>query len=435
MIAIVVGLGAFLFAFAAGMSSVALPTLALELGVSPSTAGWVPGGYLATVTALLFVSGRIADRIGRKQVYLAGAALFGLGALGAAVAPTFAQLIAARVLQGVGAAGAMATGPAILVDAVPLERRGRALGTSATLTYLGLAAGPSAGGVVTASLGFRAVFWVALAAAALLVALASATLPRGRRGAPSPLLPALLGGVASAAALACVQRVAVRHAIDVVVVVAAMIAIGSAAFLGSPSRVVPKTLLGERAFRSGIVAASAHYGATFAIGFATPFLLERALGATPTEAGLFMTVQPIAMMLASPLAGVLADRVTPLRVARGGLGLLAAGALALALFGASRAGFVASAALFGAGAGFFTTPNNAIVLGAAGPETRASASAAMAWARTFGMTAGVASAAIVFATGSDATQAFRASALVALAFAAVGLLASRGAGEPLRAAR
>ena len=421
-----VSLGSFLLSFSTSMANIALPSLQRDLAVSAPVAAWVQTSYLVVVTALLLGAGRVGDRVGTRLSFSVGAAVFGVGATCAALSPTFPLLLASRAVSGVGAAAAMSAGPAILVATYPPAERGRALGAQAMLTYVGLSLGPTLGGYLTSLAGWRGVFWTTAAVALALAVLAPVLLPVSpRRDVRVDLGPALAIGVVSASVVFGLHRSATRGGVDALaaaslatgVLVAVLIALRESR---ASVPFIPRALASSFEIRRGVAAAIAQYASTFSLGFATPFFLQHAFGKTPREAGLLMTVQPVAMVLSSPVAGVLADRASPRPVALTGLAAIAVGGGLLSI-ASSTIGFVlVGLCLVGVGSGLFTTPNTALALGAAEPQSRTTASSILAWARNVGMAIGVATAALVFALTGGTDAAFSGCALACAAFATAG---------------
>jgi MFS family permease len=138
---------------------VAMPSIGREFGVSVNGLQWIVSAYGLTLAGFLMLSGRIGDLYGHKKLFIIGVLLFSLSSLIGGLAPSEIVLILARVVQGLGAAMASATGLSILVAAFPEGReRNRALSVFAAATGSGFAAGMILGGVITAALGWRWVF-------------------------------------------------------------------------------------------------------------------------------------------------------------------------------------------------------------------------------------------------------------------------------------
>src|SRR5882762_3983804 len=164
---IAISLGFLMITLDATIVSVALGPIGSDLGGALSTAQWIVNGYTLAFAALLLSAGALADRLGSRAGFLAGLAVFGLGSAACAGASSLTALIVARVVQGTGAAALMPCSLALIAHAFPGPRdRRRALGLWGGASGIGLAAGPVLGGVLTAALGWRAIFLVNLPIAA-----------------------------------------------------------------------------------------------------------------------------------------------------------------------------------------------------------------------------------------------------------------------------
>jgi MFS family permease len=309
----------------------------------------VVNGYLGAISLTLVPLGRLGDRIGHRGVYAAGLAVFTAGSALCGLAPGLGPLVAARVLQALGASAMMAIGPAIIAAAFPPERRGRALGAVGTVVALGLTAGPPLGGLIVSVLSWRWVFYVNLPVGLAGVAWALRVLPRAGGAAGGPLLD-----------------------------------------LG---------LFRIRAFSWGLLAGILSYAAMFSQTFLTPFLLARVKGLAPGALGLVLTSVPLALSVASPLSGWLADRFGARGLATAGMVLLAAGLAALSLARAddSVASLAARLAACGLGMGLFQSPNSLAVMNALPRARLGSGGGVLATARNAGMAAGVSLAGALFA--------------------------------------
>ena len=150
----------FMSGFDSSIVNLALPAISSSLSLSVSSLVWIPAVYLVVIAILETTLGRIADVRGKKNLLVISLAGFSAGSLIASLSNGLGELILARVIQGIGAAGMDAAGTALLTDAFPVERRGRAFGLSQMVVYLGLTTGPLAGGVLVETLGWRSIFYV-----------------------------------------------------------------------------------------------------------------------------------------------------------------------------------------------------------------------------------------------------------------------------------
>ena len=160
----------------------ALPTMQRDLHASISGLEWTVNAYTLTFAVLLMLGAALGDRLGRKRVFLAGLGIFTLGSAAAALSPSIDWLIAARALQGVGGAIVTPLTLTILSDAVPIERRGIALGLWGAVSGLGVALGPLVGGAVVQGLSWQWIFW-------LNVPIGLAVIPLGMSAPPRELRP------------------------------------------------------------------------------------------------------------------------------------------------------------------------------------------------------------------------------------------------------
>ncbi len=438
----VVAVGTFMSALGASLVNVAVPRIRADFHADIGVASWVPAAYTLAVCALLLPAGRVGDLFGKRRVYAAGFAVFGAGAALCAIAPTLAALIAARALQGAGAAMLMSTGPALTTAAFPPAQRGRALGMQATATYTGLTIGPSIGGMLVDSphgwhLAFGATVPIALAGVPIARFVLHPYKPA--RSQPFPWTSALLLGPALATLLVAVTRgQAWGWSSTSILLLFASGAALFAAFLRAerrgPAPLVSAALIWHRVIAGGLAGAFLQYAAAYMMLFLLPFYLQGPLGMSAAGAGAIMTVQPGVMAVITAASGWLSDRVGTRAPTLAGMVALAAGLSRVALLGPSptRADLLAALALVGLGSGLFTSPNSSSIMGAAPRERQGTAAGLLAEARNTGMLTGIAAAGAVFAalggghpgevTAGAFTAAFRGAVLGAAGLAALGAL-------------
>ncbi|MCJ7706093.1 MAG: MFS transporter, partial [Anaerolineales bacterium] len=178
LILLAIGVGSFMSALDGSVINTILPVVSRAFGSDVATIEWVVTVYLLVVSGLLLSVGRLGDLRGHKPVYVSGFAVFVLGSALCGLAPNVAALIAWRALQALGAAMLFANAPAILTKNFPAVERGRALGLQATMTYLGLTAGPSIGGWLADQLGWRSVFYINVPVGLIAVWLSLRFIPR-----------------------------------------------------------------------------------------------------------------------------------------------------------------------------------------------------------------------------------------------------------------
>jgi EmrB/QacA subfamily drug resistance transporter len=420
--------GALMGQLDASIVTVALPTLQRSFHASVGAVTWVGLSYLLVLVATVTAVGRFADMWGRKLLYVYGFVLFVVASAACGLAPNLLALCGFRVVQAVGAAMLQANSLAIIVLCVPARSLGRAIGFQGAAQALGLALGPTVGGLLLAAGGWRLIFYVnvpfgivgAVAALALVprsvnlaervrfdwrglgvffptvVALLSALSFGATEGWGSPLI---IGLFAATAALGLTFYWLERHDSDPMIDLA---------------------LLARPRFALGIASAVGSYLVMFGVLLLIPFYLERGLGLSAERAGLELMAMPVAFGLVAPFAGRLADRTGARPLTVSGMALVAAG---LVWLGAARPGTWGVVLLLGAvgvGLGLFTSPNNAAIMGSAPEQQTGMASGVLNMSRGLGTSLGLALTGLVFTvTGGSAAHRFAVTAYL-LAAVAVG---------------
>ncbi|MFH1176810.1 MAG: MFS transporter [Acidobacteriota bacterium] len=393
----------FLTPFMGASLNVAIPTIGRDLGASAVSLNWIVTAYLIAPAALLLPCGRIADLAGRKRLFIAGALVQAVFSAGCAIAPSAASLIVFRALQGIGGAISFATGVAMLVSAFPPAERGRVLGISTAAVYAGLSLGPVLGGVITQHLGWRVIFLLGAALGVLVAALTAAAVPGERRPEQAERLD-LAGAFAYTLAIALLMGgIAALRSAPAARWMALGGALGVIGFLVHETRVA-QPLLDLWLFRSAVfafsnLAALIHYSATFATTFLMSLYLQAVKGLDAQGAGLILLAQPVMMMLLSPVAGRLSDRVEPRIVASLGMALSALALAVFAMFGGATptTTVVGGLLLMGIGFGLFSSPNANAVMGAVERKNYGVGSATLGTMRLVGQALSMAVVALILA--------------------------------------
>ena len=168
---IITTLGAFLTPYMSSAVNIALPAIGSEFQMGVVSLSWIATAYLLAAAVFLVPFGRLADLYGRKKIYAYGMAVYTLAAILLTVSSSEGELIAFRILEGLGAAMIYGTGVAILTSVFPIHERGKALGINLAATYFGLSMGPFLGGFLTGHFGWRSMFLVNVPLGALVVVL------------------------------------------------------------------------------------------------------------------------------------------------------------------------------------------------------------------------------------------------------------------------
>lgn len=412
------------------IANVALPVIARELGASPAASIWVINAYQLTITILLLPLAALGDRIGYKCIYIPGLALFTLGSVGCAAGGTLTLLIAARVFQGVGAACIMSMNAALVRATYPAKMLGRGIGYNAMVLSVSAAVGPTLASLILSIASWQWLFLINLpiGIAALIVGRKALPHPQGH-GKPFDWASALLSAAMMGLAVSGAETFARDSAAAGVAMIAAGLAAGAALVWrerGQPTPLMPLDLLRIPIFTLSIATSVVSFAAQMLAYVAIPFLFQSVLGRTVFATGLLMTPWPLAVGVAAPFAGRLADRVNAGLLGGIGLAIFAAGLFFLSRLGTSPSNvdIVWRMALCGLGFGLFQSPNNRTIVSAA-PKARSGAAGGMlATARLLGQTTGaVAVGAAFHLSGVHAAPGLLlAASIAALVSAGISLL-------------
>lgn len=384
---------AFITTFTGSALNLSIPDMGRHFHVSASTVGWLVTAYMLTVAALSVPFGRIADLTCRKRILVLGILIFSLSSAGAAFGVSMWMLILLRVIQGVGGAMIFSTNTAVLISAFPGKERGKVLGYSIASTYVGLSAGPVAGGFLNHQLGWRSIFALTALIGFVVLVIAWRKLPRTEcdNQGTSYDIPGSLLYVAM-----IVLTMYGLSELKMQVLPIAMLVSGLALGIIFVYRELKaqEPVIQVRIFRENIaysfsnLAALFNYGATFAIGYLMSIYLQVVMGFSSQTAGLILIVQPGLMAVLSPYAGRLSDRVSPFKLASFGMGLCAAGVLICGFVGLHTPLWVVIAALFvtGVGFAFFSSPNTNAVMACVEQQDYGVASSILATMRSIGHT-------------------------------------------------
>ena len=412
------------------IANVALPVIARELGASPAASVWVINAYQLTITILLLPLAALGDRVGYKCIYIPGLALFAIGSVGCAASGTLSLLIAARVLQGVGAACIMSMNAALVRATYPSKMLGRGIGYNAMVLSMSAAIGPTLAALILSVASWQWLFLINLpiGIAAILVGRKSLPDPHGH-GNPFDWPSAALGAAMMGFIVFGAETFARASSAAAFAMVAAGIAAGAALVWherGKPNPLMPIDLLRIPIFTLSITASIVSFAAQMLAYVVIPFLFQSVLGKTVFATGLLMTPWPIAVGIAAPFAGRLADRMSAGLLGGIGLAIFAAGLFLLSRLGASPDDFQIAwrMAVCGLGFGLFQSPNNRTIVSAA-PKPRSGAAGGMlATARLLGQTAGAVTVGVAFhLAGVRVTpNLLLAASIAALAAAGISLL-------------
>jgi EmrB/QacA subfamily drug resistance transporter len=423
----------------------ALPRMERDLHAGLTSLQWTLTAYNIAFAAGIISAAAAGDRFGRRRIFTIGLAVFTFASAACALAPNAAELIAARTVQGLGAAIVLPLSLTILTTAFPVERRGMIVGIYGGLAGLAVAIGPIVGGAVTQGLDWHWIFWLNVPIGALALPLATRLLPDSY-GAPARLdLPGvtLLTGSVVAIVWALVRANASGWAsTEIVSCLASGVAL-LVAFAAWERRarepMVPLRLFRSRAFTAGNATTFLFMGAIFAAGFLVTQEFQLARGYSPVSAGVRLLPFFATPMFISPIAGAVSDRIGRRPVMAAGLFLQTAGLVWVAIRGSLSTNWVElDVALLIAGVGVSmalpTAPT--AVLNAVVPRDLGKASGINYMMQRLGPAVAIAVASTVFAayghlgTPASVTDGFRPGLAACAGFALLGSLCALAVAPP-----
>ncbi len=372
--------------------NIALPAIGEDLNMNTIMLGWVATSYLLAAAVFLLPFGRLADRNGRKNLFLYGIILFGIASLLSALAQDSNLLIAARLLNGIGGAMIYATALAILTSSFPKSERGKVLGINVASVYLGLSLGPTIGGYLTQVWGWQSIFYLTFLLSLVIIPIGLYHLPKDSKrtsGTSFDLNGSLIYGLGIAAIIYGFPLLPRLPGI-------LFVSLGIAAlfFFVYLEGKASDPLLDMGLFRKNMVfvfsnlAAFINYSATYALVFLLSLYLQQVSKYSPAEAGLILIAQPVMMTLLSPLAGKLSDRIEPRVVASAGMIITVIGLASLSFLDSNSSiiFIVAMLMLLGFGFALFSSPNTNAVMSSVKPAEFGVASATLGTMRLTGQT-------------------------------------------------
>jgi EmrB/QacA subfamily drug resistance transporter len=394
-----IGLGVLMFTIDTSAVNIVLPTLVKTLQTSFATIQWVVLSYLLIITGLVLGAARLGDMFGKKRLYLGGLVLFTISSMLCGLAPGVGWLIGFRALQGLGAVFISALGSAIITEVFPGSERGRALGIIGAIVSLGIALGPTVGGLLIGIAGWRTIFFVnvpiGIVASFIIVRFVPASVGSGAKQRFD-----WLGALIMMVTLTCFAQGMTDgqnrgFGSGTTLTLLAVAAIGLVGFLVIEAR-IKQPMLDLQIFRNLQFSLSLLMGLLVFIVisgviFVLPFFLELVKHYSTQQVGLLLAVSPVLGGIIAPVSGYLSDRFGSRIISLIGLVLMVCGCLLLSTLDTqlTELGYILRVAPFGLGFGMFQSPNNSAIMGGVSRERLGIASGMLSLTRTLGQTTGL----------------------------------------------
>jgi EmrB/QacA subfamily drug resistance transporter len=406
----IVSLGLFMVVLDNLVVNVALPSIHRELGASIQSLEWTVNAYVLSYAVLLLTGAALGDRFGRRRMFMAGIALFTASSAASALAPSIGFLIAARAVQGIGAAIATPLTLTLLADAFPPDRRGVAIGVWSGISGIAVALGPLVGGAMTQIASWHWIFWINVPIGLALIPLAGARLTESHGPATRLDLAGL--GLGSTGLFGIVFGLVRSQSLGwgATEVVASMAAgaVLVVAFVIHERRtdapMLPMSFFARRGFAvTNAISLAMYFGMFGSIFFLSQFI-QNVLGNSPLQAGVKLLVWTGATMVVAPLAGFFSERYGSRLFMAAGLGLQA---IALGWLAAevsvtqSYASMIGPFILAGSGMALVFAPSANAVLASVRTDQAGQASGAANAIRELGGVLGIAVLSTVFTSNGS----------------------------------
>jgi EmrB/QacA subfamily drug resistance transporter len=418
--------------------STALSTIRVDLGASIEDLEWTVNAYNLSFAVLLMTAAALGDRFGRRRVFVGGLALFVAASAACAVSGSVGALVAARAVQGAGAALVMPVALALLTEAFPPERRGAAIGAFSAVTGLAVASGPVVGGAIADGLDWEWIFWLNVPIGLVAIPLALSRLKESF--GPDTGLDIRGLALVTAGALGVVWGLVRGNAagwgsLEVVGALAAgllLVAAFVAWELRAREPMLHMRFFRSRAFSAGNAAIFFLFGSLFTAVFFLAQFLQTALGYGPLDAGLRLLPWTLTLFFCAPVAGALADRLGERPFMVGGLILQAIGMGWIGLIadpGLAYSEMIIPLVVAGCGVSMAIPAVQSSVVGSVGQDAIGKAAGTNSMMRELGGVFGIAISVAVFAgaggyaSAQAFTDGFAAAIGVSAALAVVGALA------------
>ncbi len=404
---VTLALSTLLASLGTSVANVGLPTFSEAFHAPFAAVQWVVLAYLLTITALVVSVGRMGDLLGRRRLLLLGLIVFTLASLASSLAPTLGWLIAARAVQGAGAAAMAALSAALVGDVMPSERLGRVMGILGSMSAVGTALGPSVGGALIGALGWQALFAMNVPLGLIAIVFGFRYLPTDAPQTGGTRLPLDVAGLLLLSGTLGLFAYTATHArtlpSSLIVSLGGIVLLGAWLFVVA-ERHARAPLLSLRVLQGPIVGpallanvlVSTVVMSTLVVG---PFYLSRTLLLPPAQVGLAMSVGPVMSALVGVPSGRVADRLGAMRAACLGLGAMMIGGVALTLAPSAwgLAAYLVPLAAVTSGYSLFQAANGSALLQASAASDRGVISGLLGVSRNIGLISGAGAMGALFA--------------------------------------
>ncbi|KMT22015.1 MFS transporter [Clostridium cylindrosporum] len=361
----------FMASLDASIVNVALPIMAKKLSVGMASIGWVVTSYLIVISATIIIFGRLGDIKGKTTMFNFGICLFTIGSLLCGISSSISFLVFSRIVQGIGAAAAMANNQGIITEIFPANERGRALGISATFVAIGSMVGSPLGGFIVSFLSWHYIFLINVPVGIITFLLAIKILPKMQRKLDEKLdiKGALLFAIVIVVLFFSIMKGEqlgydnpIIIAGFVVVIISSIIYVKFEKKTSNP--LIELEIFKNKLFSISLFCAFTSYIAIICVNIVQPFYLQDVLKFSPASTGLIMFISPIIVSLIAPISGYISDKVGSESISCLGLFLTTTALVLMSMLNESSSlvTIIIYISVLSIGNGLFQSPNNSLVM-------------------------------------------------------------------------
>jgi len=378
--------------------NVALPKMSEELNVSMASIEWVVTSYLIVVSASILIFGRLGDIKGKTNVLKFGIILFTIGSLMCGITSSLTFLVAARVLQAIGAAATMSANQGIITQVFPSNERGRALGISGTFVALGTMVGPPLGGLIVSTFSWEYIFLINVPIGIITFIMALKILPNKTKDLDEKidLRGAVLFIITIVLMFGSITQGQTAGYRNPMIITALVISILSFIMFiviekRNPEPLLELSIFENKLFSLSIFCAFISFISISCTNIIQPFYLQYAQKLSPSVTGLLMAVYPLVLSVAAPISGYLSDKIGSEFLTFLGLIFTSLGLFLLSSLteNSSLLLLIIYVSIMSIGNGLFQSPNNSLIMSTVPKNKLGIAGSINALVRNLGMVFGI----------------------------------------------
>jgi EmrB/QacA subfamily drug resistance transporter len=402
--------------------NIAIPTISKSLAIDMNQAEWIVSVYTVMICVLLIFFGKLGDLRGKIKIFRFGTIVFIIGSFLCGISNSLITLLISRIVQAVGAAMTMANNYGIITEYFPKQHRGQALGIIGSFVSLGNIAGPALGGLILTRASWHYIFLINIPIGIIAIIMGTTSFPKEKIKKIAYKID-FVGFLLSAITIVCfflaifIGQEAGFHQLNVIsLFIISLISLAAfiAVELKRKDPLVDLRMFKRLPFSVSLFSAFLVFTGLMFFNILMPFYLQNTLGLKPVEYGTILMAMPIALIIVSPLAGTLSDRIGSNSLTFIGLVVICITQFFYTKLGINTPVWMVILLAFisGVGLGLFQSPNNALVMSSVPKNELGVAGSLNSFARNLGMSLGVSLATTALYVGMSSIVGHRVTSYI-----------------------